>query len=184
MTLTERSLATSSRSPYCAVTDEGVETVKREDGYREPRAHGLRTQFQALWPDEGRFPVPVDAIAEDLLGLRVEEVPLPGKSGLLYPGERRVLLNAPPVRRRFTLAHELGHWVCQCISGSTRPLYCRAEEVVESERARKRKANVFAAELLMPEEAIRATAGNIFGVSDLAHRWRLYSFGLAECPPV
>jgi hypothetical protein len=50
--------------------------------------------------------VPVDAIAEDLLGLLAEEGAEMGVSGLLVPAERRVLVNAaePPARWRFTLA--------------------------------------------------------------------------------
>ena len=63
--------------------------------------------------------MPVEAIAEDYLGLTVTDADLDGVSGLLYPAERAVFLNAAevPARRRFTLAHELGHWVCQCLDG-------------------------------------------------------------------
>ena len=35
----------------------------------------------------------------------------------------------PPQRRRFTLAHELGHWICQSLSGAAPSVYCRAEEI-------------------------------------------------------
>jgi Zn-dependent peptidase ImmA (M78 family) len=139
-------------------------------------------------------PVRVEAIAEDLLGLHVEEVELDGISGLLYPPQRRILLNAsdPEARRRFTLAHELGHWVCQCADPASAPkVLCRTEVVgLDPEaRALEREANVFAAELLMPEPAVRGTfAGDAdvcaarFGVSAEAMRWRLYSFGLGEAP--
>ncbi len=88
---------------------------------RDPRADDLRAHFHALFGGE-ELPVPVEAIAEDLLGLSVEEAD-PTTSGLLLPAERRVVLNATesPQRRRFTLAHELGHWVCQCLDGRTAP---------------------------------------------------------------
>lgn len=107
-----------------------------------------------------------------------------GCSGMLLPAERRIFVNAdePDTRQRFTIAHELGHWVCQCLEGTVEPMYCRADEVDESARALEREANVFAAELLMPEEAVRAGQQNRFGVSDLAYRWRLYSFGLGDAP--
>ena len=38
---------------------------------------------------------------------------------MLLPSERRILVNAaePDPRRRFTIAHELGHWICQCLEG-------------------------------------------------------------------
>jgi Zn-dependent peptidase ImmA (M78 family) len=156
-----------------------------EKTYRDKRAHALRAEYRALWPEEPLFPVPVEAIAEDYLGLRVERRSLGETSGLLYPSERRILVNnnEAPVRQRFTIAHELGHWVCQCLEGSLEPIYCRADDVDESAKHLEREANVFAAELLMPEDAVRASDENIFGVSDLAYRWRLYSFGLALEPP-
>jgi Zn-dependent peptidase ImmA (M78 family) len=134
--------------------------------------------------------VPVEAIAEDLLGLLVNEVPLDGVSGMLVPAERAVYVNANdvPGRRRFTLAHEVGHWVCQCLEGRGVPVMCRAEDVAPgADRSLEREANVFAAELLMPEVAVRSVAEKPdtaahFGVSAEAMRWRLYSFGLAERP--
>jgi Zn-dependent peptidase ImmA (M78 family) len=138
-------------------------------------------------------PVPVEAIAEDYLGLAVTEADLDGVSGLLYPSERSVFLNAAeaPARRRFTLAHELGHWVCQCLEGTEAPVFCRAEQVGfdPAVKALEREANVFAAELLMPEEEVRAAwhgdpdvSAVHFGVSGEAMRWRLYSFGLGDAP--
>jgi Zn-dependent peptidase ImmA (M78 family) len=142
----------------------------------------LRQRYHSHFGD-GEFPVPVESIAEDLLGLRVERVAM-DCSGMLLPAERRILVNADEYepRQRFTIAHELGHWVCQCLEGTVEPVYCRADEVDESARLLEREANVFAAELLMPEEAVRASGENRFGVSDLAYRWRLYSFGLGEAP--
>lgn len=138
--------------------------------------------------------MPVEAIAEDLLGLHVEEDELDGISGLLYPMTREIVLNAsdPPARRRFTLAHEVGHWICHCLEGRSAPIYCRAEEVGADPAARalERDANVFAAELLMPEPAVRASwardlvaAAARFGVSGEAMHWRAYSFGLVPEPP-
>jgi Zn-dependent peptidase ImmA (M78 family) len=56
----------------------------------------------------------------------------------------------------------------------------------------EREANVFAAELLMPQTEVRAAiaigAGVSelaarFGVSDVALAWRLFNLGLAERPP-
>ena len=139
------------------------------------------------------LPVPVEAIAEDLCGLTVEEVAGLDVSGLLIPAERRVYVNGaePAQRRRFTLAHELGHWICQCLEGTAAPVYCRATEIGldPSVKALEREANVFAAELLMPEPAVRSAwngdpdeCADRFGVSGEAMRWRLYSFGLAEAP--
>ena len=58
----------------------------------------------------------------------------------------------------------------------------------DADRDLEREANVFGAELLMPEAAVReawdcgADAAARFEVSALAAQWRLYSFGLAERP--
>jgi Zn-dependent peptidase ImmA (M78 family) len=158
--------------------------------YRDPRADAVRTRYHELYGGE-ELPVPVETIAEDLLGLSVHELPIDDVSGLLYPAERAVYVNAndAPARRRFTLAHELGHWVCQCREGRGAPLMCRAEDVAPAtDRTLEREANIFAAELLMPEPAVRATAVDPdaaarFGVSVEAMRWRLYGFGLIDEPP-
>ena len=153
----------------------------------EPTTCGAVTSnFSAAWSSpclSSRSPV-------DLLGLEVERAELE-VSGMLFPAERRILVNAANLetRQRFTIAHELGHWVCQCLGGRMEPVYCRAEDVgVDPEaKALEREANVFAAELLMPEEAVRAhyaagMAASSFGVSPEALGWRLYSFGLASVP--
>jgi IrrE N-terminal-like domain len=156
------------------------------------RAGVLRRRYQERFGGV-EFPVPVEAIAEDLCGLSVEEVAELEVSGLLLPAERRIYVNGaePQQRRRFTLAHELGHWICQCLEGSAAPIYCRAAEIGldPSVKALEREANVFAAELLMPENEVRAVwegdpdaCAERFGVSGEAMRWRLYSFGLGEAP--
>ncbi|MEJ7793509.1 MAG: ImmA/IrrE family metallo-endopeptidase [Gaiellaceae bacterium] len=155
--------------------------------YDEPRAHQLREAYHAAFGGD-ELPVPVESIAEDLLGLAFEVRDDLEVSGMLLPAERRILVRAdePEPRRRFTIAHELGHWICQCLEGSVKPIYCRADEIgVDPEtRALEREANIFAANLLMPEPAVRSAGGeNRFGVSEESHAWRLYNLGLlAERP--
>jgi len=173
--------------------------------YEDPRAHAVRERYRALFGGEG-LPVPVEAIAEDLLGLRVEESWDIECSGMLLPAERRIVLNAhervggrndPPLRRfRFTIAHEIGHWVCHCLEGrapSPQPSYCRPVDLMETaDRTLEREANVFAAELLMPESSVRAAWDEMrdisacaarFDVSPTAMHWRVYSFGGVGEPP-
>lgn len=158
----------------------------------DPRAHALRRRYLESFGG-AEFPVSVDAIAEDLLGLEVERAEI-DCSGMLLPAERRILVNVtePETRRRFTVAHELGHWTCQCLEGTTAPVFCRAEDVGldPDARAREREANVFAAEVLMPGWAVRDEfAGSVeacaraFGVSEEAAHWRLYNLGLIEEKP-
>ena len=159
--------------------------------YDEPLAHQLREAYHAAFGGD-ELPVPVESIAEDLLGLAVEvrdDLPV---SGMLLPSERRIVVRSdePDPRRRFTIAHELGHWVCQCLEGEMKPVYCRAEEIgVDPEaKALERQANIFAANLLMPESSLREVAQDeasaLFGVSDEAMAWRLFNLGLSEQRPV
>ena len=100
--------------------------------YEEPRAHAVRERYLSLFGGP-ELPVPVEAIAEDLLGLRVEQEWGMEYSGMLLPAERRIVLNAAeaprdeaPLRRfRFTIAHEVGHWICHVV-GADRPAACSA----------------------------------------------------------
>jgi hypothetical protein len=173
--------------------------------YEDPRAHAVRERYLGTFGGEG-LPVPVEAIAEDLLGLRIEERWDMECSGMLLPAERRIVLNAaeraigrdtPPLRRfRFTIAHAIGHWVCHCLEGRApdpEPSYCRPVDLTEAaDRKLEREANVFAAELLMPEPAVHAVWEELadvaacaarFDVSPTAMKWRLFSFGFVDSPP-
>jgi hypothetical protein len=163
----------------------------------DARAGALRDRYIARFGGS-EVPVPVERIAEDLLGLSVAESKELRVSGLLLPAEREIWLNAgeareSPGRRRFTIAHELGHWVCQCLEGRVAPIYCRSTDVGVGEgRQLEREANVFAAELLMPEPLVRQhfardssldELASSFGVSSEAMAWRLYNFGLIQNRP-
>lgn len=162
----------------------------------DPRAGRVLARHAAVFGHRGP-PVPVESIAEDLLGLRVAEADL-SVSGLLVPAAREVWLDAAeaaqsPARRRFTLAHEIGHWVCQVREGRGEPIHCRPEAGAPVADPREREANVFAAELLMPEDAVRAAVTRgadpaamevLFGVSAPAMAWRLYNLGLSDRPPL
>jgi hypothetical protein len=133
-----------------------------------------------IW-DRRSLPVPVEDIADSCFGLWIREVEAMGEapgapalaegqtlSGLLLAGRREIWVNAWearewPGRRRFTIGHELGHWVMHQ-DGQT-SLFCRhgsVEEVPAEEKAGRppldpieEEANVFAANLLMPAELLR-----------------------------
>ena len=155
----------------------------------DPRAGALLRRYGELFGGD-EIPVPVESIAEDLLGLRIGEADELDCSGLLIPAERRIWVSGSearqaPGRRRFTVAHELGHWVCQVLEGRWHPVYCRDVEAgANGYPPLEREANVFAAELLMPEPAVRAAfdaddsverLAERFGVSPEAMRWRLFN---------
>jgi hypothetical protein len=171
--------------------------------YEEPRAHAVRERYVEAFGGQ-ELPVPVESIAEDYLGLRVEERFDIDCSGMLLPAGRIIVLNAnerafgrndPPLRRvRFTIAHEIGHWICHVVDANrTEPVFCRAKDLSEdADRGLEREANVFAAELLMPETAVRAVWAELgdvevcatrFDVSPTAMQWRLFSFGLSGQRP-
>ena len=180
--------------------------------YSDPRAHELRDRYLATYGGD-EVPVPVESIAEDLLGLRIEEANLGECSGMLIPSERLILVNAteamsgetPTRRHRFTIAHELGHWICHAREApEAAPAYCRSQDLSQdTDRALEREANVFGAELLMPEGAVRTAweglpvrdpvssmredtvriVAGAFDVSTSAMWYRLYSFALVSQRP-
>jgi len=156
--------------------------------------------------DSGEPPIDVDDLAEERAGLDVQEhsdlrslVGSPGGplSGLLLPASDRIYVDAveaqrSPGRRRFTIAHELGHWYLHRAGGDAR--FCRSEDVGGSAaelRAARRieaEANRFAAALLMPESLVRRDApacrysvpalARRFGVSVAAMQVRLEALQL------
>ena len=132
-----------------------------------------------IWNGE-ELPVPVENIADSCFGLLIRDVEdmtiAPGApelregqslSGLLLAGPGEIWVNAEearqwPGRRRFTIGHELGHWVMHRAPGQ-QSLFCRHAEVDEQEgepehdRASEieREANAFAAAFTMPAHLIR-----------------------------
>ncbi len=93
-------------------------------------------------------------------------------------------------RQRFTVAHELGHHVLGHTQDGEyhRDIVGNYSTGIRDDR--EIEANQFAAELLMPEEAIRQLVSrigvdstlrlaNIFNVSEAAMHWRLKALGMA-----
>jgi Zn-dependent peptidase ImmA (M78 family) len=142
----------------------------------EQRAvHVLEELPEFIWTD-GTLPIPVEEIADSHFNLRVCEVELeemlalPGAprldngqslSGLLLANRREIWVNAEeaeiaPARRRFTICHELGHWIMHSVGG--KPLFCRSTGIDPPEDADpdvpdiEEEASAFAAALLMPAE--------------------------------
>jgi hypothetical protein len=153
-------------------------------------------EVAARWLEEvgtPALPVEVDHLAEEVLGLDVQEHadlraliddPPPGQlSGLLLPSEARIYVNAAearrwPGRRRFTVAHELGHWHLHRDADDVHARFCRETDVgggsSELWRARRieSEANRFAAALLMPEPLVRREAPALrYSVPALAKRF-------------
>jgi hypothetical protein len=137
----------------------------------EERAEAVLAGLPEYVWDGERLPVPVEDIADSGFGLLVRDVEdmqtAPGApslrqgqslSGLLLPARGEIWVNADearqwPPRRRFTIGHELGHWVMH--RDGQQPLFCRKTTVDEAgarpERDIEEEASAFAAALLMPQ---------------------------------
>lgn len=127
-------------------------------------------------------PVPIEEIVDSCLGLLVRDVEdlsaAPGcprlaagqsLSGLLLPSASEIWVDAEesrrwPARRRFTIAHEVGHWALHQDQRKRGPLFCRHGQVDPAERESaelppldpiEEEANQFAAALLIPAALLR-----------------------------
>lgn len=130
-----------------------------------------------VW-DGASLPVPVEEIADTYAGLLVRDIEdlsrAPGAptlghgqtlSGLLLPTRGEIWVNAQearqwPPRRRFTVAHELGHWRLHR-GADTSAAFCRSGSIVSETQTREPlppgedEANAFAAAFLMPARLVR-----------------------------
>lgn len=150
------------------------------------------------------LPVPIERIAEDFYGFLVEEKELSGTetdryvSGLLVPELRRILVDRlesarAPGRRRFTVAHELGHWVIHHRSSirlSTSSL-TRAEPREDDAAtlppelgwmaqypAGELDANQFAGAMLMPERLLNPARAQMSDIDSLARLFLVSPYAL------
>lgn len=146
----------------------------------ESRAEQVLAGVPAYVWDGESLPVPVEDIVDTVYGLRVCDIEdltqapncpesEPAKvSGLLLTAKGEIWVNAEearqwPPRRRFTIGHELGHWVMH--RAGQQSLFCRKATVDPDETGpadtrpplpiTEEEANMFAAALLMPAELMR-----------------------------
>ena len=151
-------------------------------------------------------PLDVEELAGSLCRLRVRDAddlcPIAGLSaetplsGVLIPARWEIWVrrDEPAPRRRFTIAHEIGHHLLHSDGAAVLCRPADVEAAAADARAREREANRFAAELLMPEPLVRAEAdahgpdpiglAGRFGVSDVAMGFRLVTLGYLRALPV
>lgn len=136
---------------------------KRHSGPRVQRARELAKSILA----QGRHEVPVDIewIAKDQ-GAQIRLEPLEDTvSGVLVirDGVATIGVNSShaDTRRRFTIAHELGHYLLhkQLSHVFVDAVYFRDQESSDGTMLHEIEANAFAAELLMPESILRERFG-------------------------
>ncbi|MSU80426.1 MAG: ImmA/IrrE family metallo-endopeptidase [Gemmataceae bacterium] len=103
---------------------------------------------------EEKFPAGPEELAAEL-GIEVREAPLTGCDGWVLSGPPGVIIRlnstAFPTRRRFTLAHELGHLLLGIPSVVGESVY----DSLKSNNTEERQVNDLAAELLLPESIVR-----------------------------
>jgi hypothetical protein len=163
-------------------------------------ARALLRDFEERYDAAGAPPVPVERLAIASLGLFVDEADdlraLPGAptdqgrlSGMLDSEEMIVWVDRgearrSPGRRRFTIAHEIGHLLLH-VPVLHKVFYDRPADIQEIDdgapaselpelRRREREANVFARELLMPEPLVSEQAhATGFNLPALAERFEV-----------
>jgi Zn-dependent peptidase ImmA (M78 family) len=158
----------------------------------------------------GEPPVQVEEIARKC-GAQVVYQPFDGQlSGMLYRADDQTVIGVnashPPARKRFTVAHELGHlmlhkgravWVDRLVR-----VDFRDPDSATATRPEEIQANTFAAELLMPRRQLIADAtarirkevdrdldeflrwlARRYGVSQQAMGYRLVNLGIIDPEP-
>jgi hypothetical protein len=147
----------------------------------------ILTEFYITDPRD----IDLEAIAFEC-GAEIQEAPLKGCAAhVIGIGNRAVItvdLNSPPGRKRFSAAHELGHWVRH--RGKTMACATRDLRKPWSALDPEAVANAFAADLLLPEYLVRprvdgrpisftsvAEVEDAFQVSRSAAALRLVEFG-------
>ena len=124
--------------------------------------------------------MPIEDIADSCFGLLVRDVadlavapgapelpPGQSLSGLLLPSLGEIWVNEWegqqwPGRRRFTIGHEIGHWVMHAPGANG--MFCRSQTVqpelpVVEVPPIEEEAQVFSAAMLMPSHLVEAHAG-------------------------
>lgn len=132
-------------------------------------------QLDVLRRHAQTVPVRLGDLARDL-GLEVRIATLPhGKSGQIAPSTNapagfsiRVNRHESKERQRFTLAHEIAHFLLhrdKIKDGITESVMYRADGITNREEV---EANKLAAEIVMPASAIRERIGNRAGNIDIS----------------
>lgn len=119
-----------------------------------------------LWTQYG-FTSPTDLVLEDLafaLGVVVLEGRLDSADARLIRNGKKGLIRVKedipePGRKRFAIAHEIGHWLMH--ESLSQVLSCTSEDMVDRYKSSvpELEANAFAAELLMPRTLYRCRVG-------------------------
>ena len=143
-------------------------------------ASNLLENYEAYTGQEVTPPIPIEAIIERFLNLRLEYDDLKSRFaladilGATWIKEKRIVIDRSLLdedelgRMFFTMAHEVGHWCIhrQAFMGPAARRSSRREIVCRESGARARgewQADYFDAALLMPEMPVREVFADVFG---------------------
>lgn len=146
--------------------------------------------LNAHW--DGRLPVDVLAIAKSM-GIRVEASHALSESGVIENTPTGVVIrysaSESPVRQRFTIAHEIGHYALGHLNSAGKMYRDTPANFSSGAAPEERQANALAAKLLMPEKVVKFAVNEkgfitlnglakLFNVSEVAMKYRLVNLGL------
>jgi hypothetical protein len=173
-------------------------TFPRKDEAHRVVADEILARHAQLTGQAIELPVPIDLIIEKTYGLEIswdaiEEHEGAMILGALHPSDRRIVLNERHSQmfdrwigpERFTLAHELAHWVYDAddpnqlafgLEGPSVEQFCYHREsqgLTDAARIREINANKLAGHLLLPEHLVRqaGTDAIVADVRSTAARW-------------
>jgi Zn-dependent peptidase ImmA (M78 family) len=123
---------------------------------------------QVFQNTDGTIPVDVDRIAaESSITIRLQAFEDSVSGILVVRGDEGIIAvnqNHHRNRQRFTIAHEIGHFLIHRESTSqfidSSPVFFRGPAAAEGTDKQEIEANQFAAELLMPEDVLTQRLGN------------------------
>jgi Zn-dependent peptidase ImmA (M78 family) len=120
-----------------------------------------------------RIPIPVDDVVKHY-GFRVALLDQPPDkfSGILHRDKKAIGINKHhhPVRQRFSLSHELGHYFLDHPDASEE---IPDEEGMANRQLYEAEADEFAAELLMPRELLKAALKESAGIEILRTKFQV-----------
>jgi len=137
---------------------------KKRVGFARNHARNLLERFKQTTGTKIEYEVPVIDIAK-YLGFHIENLDSMADhhSAIIYPDDMLIGLNKShhPHRQRFSLGHELGHFLLKHPPEFELP--------TEEARICNRESDEFSGELLVPLESLKRSLNHTKSISDLAH---------------
>lgn len=137
---------------------------KKRIGFARKQARSLLEKFKSATGPKIEYEVPIINLAE-YLGFHIENLDSMADhhSAIIYPDDMLIGLNKShhPHRQRFSLGHELGHFLLKHPPEFELP--------PEEARICNREADEFSGELLVPLESLKRSLNHTKSISDLAH---------------